>query len=824
MVKPKLLKKILRSMWGAKKSYFACVFVIAIGIVCYCALTTVCDSLQYSLDNFYRDTRFADAFATVSEIPKARLAALDGIEGVAGVEGRLSETGRVLTEDRETIVTLRLIGVDPQAAWTAAGTAAEASSAVPAGAGAQPGASAHAPAPAASSAGSALNMYLADGGGLTEIDDILIGKAFLAARGIAPGDTIEIALYGQARAFTVKGSVQSPEYIYTMPNDGSLFPDPMTFDIAFVQSGALETISGRQGAATDLAFALESGYGFDDVKSPLEDALKNYGLAALYSRDDQPSNLLVTQELDSIASMSAPMSGLFLFVAAAILYIMLRRIVEQERTQIGTFKAFGYTNREVVSAYILYGLITGFAGGLLGALLSIPASGAYFDLFSEYFNIPSVETQVNFRYLFTGIGLAVAAGGAAALLGVKNIIKLSPSDAMRPSAPAFITGSLADRVRFLPLILTKRGMMALRFIGRNKLKSALILFSIAISFSVMSVTYSFNTLIDQMIYDQFNKSQIYDIKTVLKGPAAKEAALSAFRGLPGVRDAEAIIELPVSVVHENRTRQIALTGLNAGSAQFRIIDDQGRLYAPPTDGLILTKNFADSMGLTRGDTVLIKSPLLPEDKPVRISNVIGTNFASSCYMDAAALADFFRQPDFATAVVLLTEPGESARVKEALIRGENVASVNDARRILENYRALMGSYISLIYMILLMAILIAFAIIYNISSISLSERQRELATMRVLGMTTAETAEVLTFEHWVLFAAAVAVGIPMTLAMRQALTAAISNDLYGMPSGTPPVAFIYSAASCAISVFLSNLAARRQIGRFSLVEVLKERD
>jgi putative ABC transport system permease protein len=123
-----------------------------------------------------------------------------------------------------------------------------------------------------------------------------------------------------------------------------------------------------------------------------------------------------------------------------------------------------------------------------------------------------------------------------------------------------------------------------------------------------------------------------------------------------------------------------------------------------------------------------------------------------------------------------------------------------------------------------MAVLIAFAIIYNISGVSLSERQRELATMRVLGYSVPETVEILSFENYVLCFLAIIIGIPLTIAAAKAMGAAYDNEMFSMPERLPVISYVYSALCCMLSVFLSNLAIKNNVRRFSLVEVLKERE
>jgi putative ABC transport system permease protein len=124
----------------------------------------------------------------------------------------------------------------------------------------------------------------------------------------------------------------------------------------------------------------------------------------------------------------------------------------------------------------------------------------------------------------------------------------------------------------------------------------------------------------------------------------------------------------------------------------------------------------------------------------------------------------------------------------------------------------------------LMSVAVGFAVIYNISKVSLSERSRELATMRVLGMTVRETNEIIAFEHWILSIVGIIAGIPITIGMRFALSNMMDMEMFVIPGRTAPEAFLLAALGCMCMVFMANQADRGAIRKFDLVEVLKERE
>ncbi|MCL2699645.1 MAG: FtsX-like permease family protein, partial [Defluviitaleaceae bacterium] len=290
-----------------------------------------------------------------------------------------------------------------------------------------------------------------------------------------------------------------------------------------------------------------------------------------------------------------------------------------------------------------------------------------------------------------------------------------------------------------------------------------------------------------------------------------------------VTRAEGLLEIPVQLRNRHISQGIMLTGIYQSSALFRIADtNKGTAYPPPTDSIILSNAAAHQLNVVAGDIITISSPLLRDDIPIPVSRVVEQNLGSGAYMEIGAMSALFGLPKTATAVILDTD--NLPYLKEFLKGAQNAAAVNDKESTLQKYQDMMAMYSSIYIILQVMCAAVAFAIIYNTATISLSERKREYATLRVLGMTVNEVCEIMDFEYWVLSVIAMMLGVPFALFLNDSVNTMMETDMFSMPSTLPASAYMVGAAGCVAAVMLSNYSAKRRIRTFDMVEVLKERE
>jgi putative ABC transport system permease protein len=760
---------------------------MATGIMMFVSFHLLFLNLSASMNGMYEDRRFADAFARVGGIPLSAAQRLESVPGVERAQAGITADVRVLREGFDRAVTLRLSSFDP---------AAE-----------EP-----------------LNEFELAGGALPGEDGILLGKAFAQAGGYSVGDTVELVLRGQKVIFIVSGLVQSPEYVYAIPDTGQLMPDNATFGFGYVNQERLAALAGMEGMANSLSFLLKEGYSYSRAEPYLEESLARYSLLALYGRENQPSHAMLSQEVDSIGAMSSSLPMVFILLAVVILYIMMRRMIQQERTQIGTMRAFGLSGLRVIAHYLSYGGVLGAAGGVTGLALGLLMTDAMTGVYLEFFSLPALRVPPDPGIMISGAGIAVFAGIAGAFMGARSVLRLLPGEAMRPESPPGVTGDLLKRLPFLRLILSSLGFMAIRNISRNRFRSGFVVVGVAFSFALTAFMASFHEMFDVMIFDQLTKVELYNLKISLSEPAAYTPALESARALEGVRRAEGLLELSAELAFGHLSKTAPLTGIKAGSSLYRIYDSDTRAhYPPPTEGLLLSASLAERLKVKRGDLLAIKTPYTGDETfCVPVAGVFTSSLGAAAYMEMDALRKALSLPEAVTSVILdASSPGA---IREELLDSQAVSAVVSQEEALSMYEDLIGEYAYLINMMSVSGAIVAFAIITNSAGISLSERKREYATMRVMGMHPAEIGTVVGFEYWSLTLLAFPLGILLTGCLKRGVAGMINNDIFTIPLYTAPSSYIIAGALCCAAVFLSNRSARRKIARFDMVEVLKERE
>jgi putative ABC transport system permease protein len=510
-------------------------------------------------------------------------------------------------------------------------------------------------------------------------------------------------------------------------------------------------------------------------------------------------------------------------MSMTILYLMLKRVIEQDRTQIGTLRAFGYSSYSVLFHYLFYGIVTGLIGGVLGCIGGYFAANAMDDMYAIYFKMP--ETKAGFMgiYVILGLVLSVGAGAMGSFLGARKILKLLPAEAMRPPAPKVMKNDILSKLTLIRNALSTTGSMAVRSIGRSKLRSLFVVIGIAFSFAMLAFTASYNSMIDVMLMDQYTKVQVYDLKVNFTVPVSETKALSAVYGIDHVTLAEAQIELPAEINNGHRTKAVVLQGIEENSTLHRIYDnDKNVYYPPPASGLIISDSLAKDLEVKEGDRVKISSDYSMEDIYLPVNNIISMNLGSAAFIEANSLREIFHTPNVCTSVILKTS--DSPYIKDYLKDASNVSFLEDAQMTLINYQSFMEPYTSIIYVMELISVFVAVAIIYNVSTISLSERQREYATLRVMGMQVKEVSSIMDFEFWLLCFFGVALGFPLTIMLKQMMARMVQVEMFTFPTYTPPMAYITGIIGCVLAVKIANMSASGRIRKLDMVEVLKERE
>ncbi len=791
-----LKKKMLRDMLSNKGSYLACLALIIIGLLVFVSFSIAKDNLYLSQNNLYRDKNFAHGFAELESMPFGNAEKLSRVDGVEQVSGRLVKEVRVNNLESEESIYLQLVSqdlADPERL---------------------------------NNAGLVWGQELSD-----RRLDAWMDSAFIEAHNLEQGDTLEIIAGGRVEELSLEGEAVSPEFVYMLRLETELYPNPEQFGVAFLP---LETMwrlfPEERGTINDLVFTLEEGASYDRVEESLELELERYGLQSMYPREDQVSHFMLQEEIEVIEALSAFFPVLILSIAAFIIFILLKRLVDQQRTQIGILKAFGYTRREIMLHYLSYALVLALLGGVLGSVMGMWAANPLTVLLYDFFYLPEVYEGFSLSYLVLGIVLCLVVLGFAGYMGCRNALRLEPAEAMRPPAPVSGKKNVLEKVGFFTEMLTVQGKMAIRNLGRSPIRSGFMFFGIMVSCALVSFTWSLvSEAMPKFMFHQYEDVEVYDAKIRLHDPMAAFPVQQELERASEVSRVEKMAEVPVKFSHQWREEDVILLGLPREGRLYNILDADGNRLNPSEEGLIVSERLAENLGVQKGDLLELESPFLrhvDDSIEVMVVDTIPQYIGMNAYMELSGLYEMLNQHPFVTSLLvnLHHEQDSLSSVHERYRESDMVAGVDGREGLLSLMEEYWEMAYGTLYLFVLIGIIFSFAIIYVSSFIILSERNLELASMRVLGMTSREVLSVVTFEQWFLSVFAVLAGIPLAQLIQVGFAGEFSTDMYAMPADVSAQAFFVGGLFTIFSIWVAQRFALSRVKKLDLVEVLKSRE
>jgi putative ABC transport system permease protein len=367
--------------------------------------------------------------------------------------------------------------------------------------------------------------------------------------------------------------------------------------------------------------------------------------------------------------------------------------------------------------------------------------------------------------------------------------------------------------------------MLLRNLERTPVRSALSSLGIAFAMAVLVLGLFMFDVIERMADLQFRITQRDDIAVAFRG-IVPEAAGHDLARIEGVSRAEPFRTTVVRLRNAQHVRTVAVSGRRTDDVLRRLVDMDGRIYALPPVGVVLGASVADALGVRAGDTV--RAELLERgNRTVHlvVAATIEEMIGATAYMEAGELARLLREAPAASGVLLSVDAAAERDVFDALKRIPAVAGASSRRAQLESFQSQVSETLLISATItILFAALIAVGVIYNGARISLSERGRELASLRVLGFTKAEVTRLLLSEQALLTGFALPVGSLIGIGFSLLIVRAIQTDMFRMLFYLRPESLIIAALIVVAVAALTGLALRRRVHRLDLVSVLKTRE
>lgn len=780
-------RKLLRDLWRMKGQAAAIALVIAAGVAMYVSQISVLQSLRETQLDYYARHRFADVFAGCKRAP---LALMDDIRAIPGVEN---------AEARVTLgVTLDIPRFDEPASgmlisYPEAG---------------QP---------------SVNDIFLRDGDLALGTDEVAAGEAFCNAHGFRVGDSFGALINGRFRTLTIAAIVLSPEYIYALPA-GSFIPDDRRFGVFWMNERDLAAAYDMDGAFNDVALTLAPDANARDVMHRLDILLEPYGGLGAMPRAEQLSHWYVENEITQLEQFGAVIPLIFLGVAAFLLNVVMTRLIATQRDQVAALKAFGYSNHAVAMHYVKLVLLIAAVGGVVGIGVGGYMGSGLMVIYEDFFQFPELRYRLNPALALQAFAITGGAAIIGAVSAVRRAASLPPAEAMRPEAPPTYRPTLVERIG-LNRVLSQPTRMILRELERRPLKAALSALGIGMAAALLVVGWGFMDMFEHMMDVQTNVMQREDATVTFNQPRNR-SALHELQGMEGVLLAEPFRSVPARLRFEHRSRLTGISGVANGGTLSRVMDENLRQVRLPQEGIAMSRVLGDVLGVRQGDMVTVE--VLEGARPVRsvrVAALIDDFVGMSAYMEIEALNRLMREDGVISGAYLGVHSGQAQALYKNLQRVPGVAGITIKEAAIRNLREQMAeSMLASLAFSVLFAGVIAFGVVYNSARISLSERARELASLRVLGLTRGEISYILLGELAILTLVAIPLGCAIGYGMAAATLGTLNTEVIRIPFVMTNASYAFAATVVLTAAAISALIVRERLDNLDLVEVLKTRE
>ena len=783
-----LQKKLVRDLWHNRGQVLSIAAVVATAIMTVLSMRGTYESLLHSRDTFYQESAFPHVWASLERAPESMRERIAAIDGVSAIDTRVRFMANLQLEDVSVPSRGLFSSVDPDIRG--------------------------------------LGQLVLRSGRLPELrerDRVVVNEKFAAANQLEEGDTFHAIINGQQRTLEIVGIAISPEYMYPLA-PGSIFPDHETFGLIWMGREALASESDMQGAFNEVALQLQGSANEIAVIDDLDRVLKPYGGLGAYGRDEQISHQFLEGELVQNRNTGTLIPSVFLAVVAFLLNIVLRRLVDTQRQEIAVLKAFGYTNRNVGWFYLRFALSAVLLGTVVGVFFGVWFGQVMVEMYKEFFVFPDLRYLFGWHLVAFAVLISVIAAAVGALGGVRSATKLPPAEAMRPKAPAHFRPGIFERMGF-EAWLSSTARMVLRNIERQPFKSILSALGVAFSVAILVLGMFMFDAIEYMMDLQFNQVQREDISVVFERPLS-ESVERELEHLDAVTSAEIFRSVPVRFVHGHLETEAAITGRRLDDDLQRIIDADGKHIRLPSQGVVISRYLADQLGMNSPGP--LRAEILEGNRPervVEVMDIVDDFLGASAYMELDALHDLAGGTHSVNGANLKLLPGTRDDVMSRLAGMPAVSGVSSPRKMYEIFRQQMDEGLLLgVFFLVFFSSIIALAVIYNGARIALSERGRELASLRVLGFSKQEVAILLFSEQGLITLVAIPVGWLLGYWMSWAMVSAFVTESYRIPFIVDSGTFAFSAAATVIAGMISSLIVGRRLNRYDLISVLKTRD
>lgn len=782
-------RKLLRDLWRMKEQAVAVALVMACGIATFIMALSMLDSLHAAADAYYERNRFAHVFAHARRVPESMAHRLESIPGVSAVDTRIVD--RVLLD----VPGMR-----------------------------EPASAAIVSLPRPGQRG--LNELHLIEGRLPEgrrCREVVVSDRFAHAHGLRPGSTIRAIVGGREQSLRIVGLGISPEYVFLI-SPGGILPEHDRYAVFWMGREEMEAAFDMDGAFNDATLLLNASADERAAIAAVDRVLAPFGGTGAYGREDHPSHQIVENEFDELSGTALIAPVIFLAVSAFLLNLILGRLMALQREQIAALRALGYTAWEIGRHYLGFALAIALLSAVLGVLGGAVMGRGLTAMYAGFFDFPSFAYVLKPRLALLGMVVGIGAGMLAVLLALRRVMRIPPAEALKAPVPMSYHRMLTEKLGVSRMLPTSMRMV-LRYLERRPAKTAMSTLGVALATAILVVGRFTEDSMAYLVGFQFDRVQQRDVEVVFSADTDADA-VRAVAALPGVLAVEPYRAVAVRLRNGPNERRVGIIGLSRRDGMHHLLDMDGNSVPLPEQGMVLSSQLADVLGVRPGDRV--RAEVLHGRRPVLEPLVAATidDFSGlAVYASMDELNRQLREPSVVDGVYARIDTAHLDAFYERVQETPRIVAVNSTAATRKAFTDILAQNLGLMRTFLIgFSVVIAIGVVYNAARTSLSERGRDLATLRVLGFTKAEVVWLQIGELAIVTLLGVPLGLLLGYLLARLTAWGSASELFRMPFVIEAATFALSAIIVLAASIITALAIARRVRRLDLMAALKARE
>ena len=590
--------------------------------------------------------------------------------------------------------------------------------------------------------------------------------------------------------------------------------------------GWVEYEDGKAEAEEEFAKAEKE---LEDAKLELEDAwdtIQDMDEPTVYLLD-RSSNVgygSLDSASDIVAGVSRIIPGFFLLVASLVCITTMTRMIDEERTQIGTLKALGYTNREIINKYLVYAG----SGAVIGCGLGVIVGSKVFpSILWEAYQImlyltDKVVLQFNWALCF-----AVVAAYTVVMMGVtwyccRRTLQEEPAELIRPKAPEAGKKIFMEYLPFWNRI-SFLNKVTIRNIVRYRQRLAMMLVGIGGCTALLLTGFGLRDSIVNVVDFQFANVTVYDM-TVHFDDAQTEAQQKRFEKLTSecVENVMFFNQISAELEHEDRVKEIFLMTADQEIAEFvNFKQGETTLPMPGLNEVLLTVGVTENMGIELGDTIIMRNADM-EELELTVSGIYDNHVNNYAVITPETVqAQWDRAPEEQMALIQVHDGQDVYSASTVITDLSGVLNVSISQELADMVGSMMDALDLVVWVIVFCAALLAIIVLYNLTNININERIREIATIKVLGFNASETAAYVFKENIALTVIGAIFGLGLGYLLLAFVMTQIKIDMVWFKTMIISKSYLWSVLLTILSALVVNFLFYFKLEKINMAEALK---